>query len=107
MSLISAGSMSLDRTFKRVFALKQIYIATCMLCNMYFLHQIDSLYANLCEYFEANMKQMMRINGVCKYTETSEYEADKIHIVSKVANTAHPNPDPYSEKDPEPKFVNV
>jgi hypothetical protein len=53
------------------------------------------------------MKRMKRINGVSKYTETSEYEANKIHIISKVANTAHPNPDPYSEKNPEPKFVNV
>jgi hypothetical protein len=25
---------------------------------MYFLHQIKNLYANLCEYFEANMKGM-------------------------------------------------
>jgi hypothetical protein len=27
-------------------------------CNMYFLHQIKNLFANLCEYFEANMKGM-------------------------------------------------
>jgi hypothetical protein len=26
------------------------------------------------------MKQMMRINGVYEYTETCEYEANKIHI---------------------------
>ena len=49
-------------------------------CNMYFLHQIEYLYSNLCEYYEANMKGMMRINGDCEYTETSEYEANKIHI---------------------------
>jgi hypothetical protein len=47
---------------------------------MYFLHQIEYLYANLCEYFEANMKQMMQINCVCAYTETCEYEANKINI---------------------------
>jgi hypothetical protein len=41
---------------------------------------------------------MMRKNGVCEYTETCEYEANKIHIrldslrseEKKVANTAHP-----------------
>jgi hypothetical protein len=49
-------------------------------CNMYFLHEIEHLYANLCEYLEANMKRMMRKNGVCKYTETCENEANKIHI---------------------------
>ncbi len=49
-------------------------------CDMYFLHQIKYLYANLCEYFEANIKRIMRINGVCEYTETCEYEAKKIHI---------------------------
>ncbi len=64
-------------------------------CNMYFLHQIE--HANLCEYFEANMKRMMQINGVCKYTETCKYEANKIHIrldslrsKKKIAKTAHP-----------------
>jgi hypothetical protein len=40
---------------------------------MYFLLQIEFLYANLCEYFEANMKRMMRVNGYCEYTETYEY----------------------------------
>jgi hypothetical protein len=40
-------------------------------CNMSFLHQIEYVYANLREYFEANMKRMMRINGVCEYAETS------------------------------------
>jgi hypothetical protein len=34
----------------------------------------------LCEYFEANIKRMMRINGVCEYTKTCEYKANKIHI---------------------------
>jgi hypothetical protein len=33
-------------------------------CKMYDLHQIQFFYANLCKYFEANMKQMMQINGV-------------------------------------------
>ncbi len=47
---------------------------------MYFLPKIKYLYANLCEYFEANMKRMMQINGVCEYAETCEYEANKIHI---------------------------
>ncbi len=47
---------------------------------MYFLHQIERLYANLCEYFEANIKRIMGINGVCEYIETCEYEAIKIHI---------------------------
>jgi hypothetical protein len=32
---------------------KRIFAATCI-----FLHQIKNLYANLCEYFEANMKGM-------------------------------------------------
>jgi hypothetical protein len=45
-----------------------------------FLHPIEHLYANLCEFFEANVKQMMRINGVYEYTETCEYEANKIHF---------------------------
>jgi hypothetical protein len=47
---------------------------------VHFLHQIEYVYANLCEYFMANMKRMMRINGVCEYTETCEYEANKIHF---------------------------
>jgi hypothetical protein len=40
---------------------------------------------------------MMRINGVCEYTETCNYEANKIHIrfkaskrIKKGANMAHP-----------------
>jgi hypothetical protein len=45
------------------------------------LHQIEYLFANLCEYFEANMKRMMRINGVCEYTEKCEYEASTIHSI--------------------------
>jgi hypothetical protein len=45
---------------------------------MYFLHQLEHLYANLCDNFEVNMMLMMRINGVCKYTEIYEYEANKI-----------------------------
>ncbi len=44
------------------------------------MHQIEYLYANLCEYFEVIIKRMMRKNGVCEYTETCEYEANKIHI---------------------------
>ncbi len=44
------------------------------------------------------MKRMMRINGVCEYTEICEYEANKIHIrldslrseQKNVANAAHP-----------------
>jgi hypothetical protein len=35
-------------------------------------HKIGYLYANLCEYFEANMKQIMRINGVCEFTEKGQ-----------------------------------
>jgi hypothetical protein len=31
-------------------------------------------------FFEANMKQMMRINYVCECTETYENEANKIYI---------------------------
>ncbi len=57
--------------------LKQIFASTNIRCNLYFLHQIEYLYANLCEYFEANMKQ---INGVCEYSKTCEYEANMIHI---------------------------
>jgi hypothetical protein len=34
----------------------------------------------VCEYFEANMKRMMRITGVFEYIETCECEANKIHI---------------------------
>ncbi len=60
---------------KRTFAPNQIFASTCI-C----LHQIKYLYANLCEYFEANVKRMMRINGVCEYSETCKYEANKIHI---------------------------
>ncbi len=48
--------------------------------NMYFLHKIEHLYANLREYFEVNMMRMMRIIGVCKYTEICEYEANKIEF---------------------------
>ncbi len=40
------------------------------------------MYANLSEYFYANMKRIMRINGVCEYIETCEYEANKIHNFS-------------------------
>ncbi len=40
----------------------------------------EYLYAILSEYFEANMMRMMRINGVCEYTKTCEYKANKIHI---------------------------
>ncbi len=51
--------------------------------------------ANLGEYVEANMKRMMRINDVCEYNETFEYEANLIHIRfeanKKLVNTAHPN----------------
>jgi hypothetical protein len=42
--------------------------------------QIEYLYANLCKYFEANIKRMIRINVVCEYTETCEFEANKIYI---------------------------
>jgi hypothetical protein len=46
-----------------------------------FCIKIEYLYANfLFEYFEANMKRMMRINGAGEYTNTCEYEANKIHI---------------------------
>jgi hypothetical protein len=48
-------------------------------CNIYFLHQIKYLYANMFEHFEANMKRMMQINGVCENTETCEHAASKIH----------------------------
>ncbi len=51
-------------------------------CNMYFLHQIEYLCANLCEYFAANMKRMMRINAVCEYIETCDYEANKKRLDS-------------------------
>jgi hypothetical protein len=50
------------------------------------MHQIKYLYENLCENFEANMKRMMQINGVCEYTETCEYEANKIYIRLDEAN---------------------
>jgi hypothetical protein len=59
---------------KRIFALKRY-----LLQHVFILHQIDYLYANLCEYFEVNMKRMIRINGVCEYSKTCEYEANKIH----------------------------
>jgi hypothetical protein len=36
----------------------------------------EYLHANLCEYFEANMKRLMWINNVGEYTETCEYEAN-------------------------------
>ncbi len=38
---------------------------------------------NICEFvriFCSEYKQIMPINGVCEYTETCEYEANKIHI---------------------------
>jgi hypothetical protein len=47
---------------------------------------MEYLYANLCECFEAKMKRMVRINGFCEYTETCEYEANKIQICFE-ANT--------------------
>ena len=59
----------------RIFVLKQIFVATCI-----FLHKIDYLHGNLCKYFEADMKLVMRRNIVCEYTKTCEYEANKIHI---------------------------
>ncbi len=47
---------------------------------VFVLPQIEYLYGNLYEYFEANMKQMMRMNGVSEYTKTCEYEANKIRM---------------------------
>jgi hypothetical protein len=66
----------------------------------YSLVSNEYLHANLCEYFKANMKRMMRTNGVGEYTETCGYEANKIHIrlgslqseYKKNANTAHSIP---------------
>ncbi len=46
---------------KQIFDLKPIFASTCI------LHQIKYLYANLCKYFEASMKQAMWLNDVCKY----------------------------------------
>jgi hypothetical protein len=48
--------------------------------HIFVLHHIEYLYANLCEYFEGNLKRKIQICGVCKYTKTGEYEATKIHI---------------------------
>jgi hypothetical protein len=50
----------------------------CINCNTY-------LFANLCEYFEANIKQIMLINTVGNYTGRYRnmrirYEANKIHF---------------------------
>ncbi len=59
---------------KRIFALKRY-----LLQHVFVLHQIDYLYANLCEYFEVNMKRIIRINGVCEYSKTCENEANKLH----------------------------
>jgi hypothetical protein len=66
----------------RILASKHIFWSEYSLVweNVFVLHQIEYLYANLCEYLEANMKQMMRINGICKYTETCEYKVTKINI---------------------------
>jgi hypothetical protein len=43
--------------------------------NMYFFASNPIFLCDLCKYFEANMKRMMQINGVCEYTEPCEYEA--------------------------------
>ncbi len=60
----------------------------------------EYVHANLCEYFEANMKRLMRINGVGVYTETCEYEVsekDQYSLgfaskrIKKITNTAHPS----------------
>ncbi len=48
--------------------------------NFYCFASNRILFANLCEYFEANLLRMMRINGVCEYIEACEYEANKIHV---------------------------
>jgi hypothetical protein len=78
----------------RIFALKQIFASTCIIfaSNRIFACKFVRI-------FGSEYEQMMWINGVCKYTETCEYEANKIHIrwdshrseFKKVANTAHPN----------------
>jgi hypothetical protein len=90
----------------RIFASNEYFEANMCQCKKilsenswseYSLHQIEYLYANLCEYFETNMKRVMWINGVCEYTETCEYLANKIHICldllrskyKKAVNTAH------------------
>jgi hypothetical protein len=41
------------------------------------------LYSNLCEYFEANMKRMMRIIGVCEYTEHANMRRKRSIFASK------------------------
>jgi hypothetical protein len=45
--------------------------------KMCFLHQIEYLYVNLCEYFEANMKRILRI---VMFANIPKYEANKFHI---------------------------
>ena len=60
---------------KRIIASRRIFASAYIV-----LDQIEYFYANLCKYFEAKMKRMMPINGVCEYTKTCEYEANKIHI---------------------------
>jgi hypothetical protein len=66
----------------RIFALNEDFEAKIRQYEKMYLFCIKSnmLYANLCAYFKTNMKRMMQINGVYEYTETCEYEANKIHI---------------------------
>ncbi len=46
----------------------------CSVQHVYFASNWISVY-------EAIMKRMMRINSVCEFTKTCEYEANKIHII--------------------------
>jgi hypothetical protein len=81
LRIFAAKTITLKQIFAGMSKCEANFCSELNFCfNMYFLHQIKYLYANLCEYFKANKEQMRRINGVCEYTETCEYEVNEIHI---------------------------
>ncbi len=57
---------------KQIFASMRKYKANIRseakysLQHVFVMYQIKYLYENFCEYFEANVKWMMQINGVCE-----------------------------------------
>jgi hypothetical protein len=96
---------------KRIGAQKRIFFS---LQHAFVLSQIEYLYANFCEYFEAN-KANEQINCVCQYTETCEYEANKIVFSlvrveakkKKVENTAYPKSSPENNYELPPMTLKI
>jgi hypothetical protein len=68
--IFEANICQYEKKLKRIFDSYRIMYLFC-------------IKSNICEFvriFSSEYKQIMPINGVCEYTETCEYEANKIHI---------------------------